>query len=200
MPCSPTPAGPIAPDHPRCIDTAPAKIKTKAPATRLLSRLNHTASALAVYASQGGSPLHHARLASGCWSSSTGRVWLPAGFLRKVSRCILHLILLSQAFVAQDFLRHQSGVQWHLLAVSRKGYTGYAWRNGVRLCSRRNLTRDIQAPLRQWRVRPLMAFVVRGRFLESHWTPDLYLRKSCGEAAFHVTTYVCAPFRRMNHC
>ena len=31
----------------------------------------------------------------------------------------------------------------------------------------RNLTRDIQAPVRPWRVRPLMAFVTRGRSLES---------------------------------
>src|SRR4030042_6148155 len=68
---------------------------TKAPATQL-SRLNHPASALAVYASQAGSPRHHARLASGCWPNSSGRAWLPAGFHRKVSRCILHLSLLSQ--------------------------------------------------------------------------------------------------------
>ncbi len=39
----------------------------------ILSRLNHTASALAVYASQAGSPRHHARLASGCWLNSPGR-------------------------------------------------------------------------------------------------------------------------------
>ncbi len=38
-----------------------------------LSRLNHTAWALAVYASQGGLLHHHARLASGCRPSSTGR-------------------------------------------------------------------------------------------------------------------------------
>src|SRR3990172_7885431 len=63
----------------------------------------------------------------------------------------------------------------------------------------RNLTRDIQAPVRQWRVMPLMAFVSRGRFLESHWTPDLCLRKSCGAAAFGVITCVCARFRRMSH-
>ena len=31
---------------------------------------------------------HHARLASGCWPSSTGRDWLPAGFQRKVSDLI----------------------------------------------------------------------------------------------------------------
>jgi len=36
-------------------------------------------------ASQAGSPQHHARLASGCWSGSTGRDWIPARFQRKVS-------------------------------------------------------------------------------------------------------------------
>ena len=50
-----------------------------------LSRLNSTAWALAVYASQGGLPHRHARLASGCWPGSTGWDWLPTGLLRKVS-------------------------------------------------------------------------------------------------------------------
>src|SRR4030042_1624567 len=62
----------------------------------------------------------------------------------------------------------------------------------------RNLTRDIQVPVRQWRVRPLMAYVTRGHSLESHWTPDPCLRKSCGAAAIRVTTCVCAPSSRMN--
>ena len=48
------------------------------------SGLNHTAWALAIYASQCPSPGHHARLASGCRASSTGRDWLPARFHRKV--------------------------------------------------------------------------------------------------------------------
>ena len=48
-----------------------------------ISGLNRTAFELAVYASQGRSPTHHARLASGCWPSSTGRDWLPAGFPTK---------------------------------------------------------------------------------------------------------------------
>src|SRR5208337_1363565 len=43
----------------------------------VISGLNRTASDLAVYASQGWSPTHHAGLASGCWSGSTGRDWLP---------------------------------------------------------------------------------------------------------------------------
>ena len=84
----------------RCVGAAPAMSTAKAPAWQL-SWLNHTASALAVYASQAGSPRHHARLASGCWPSSSGRDCLPAGFQQKVSRCILHLSLLFQVLVAQ---------------------------------------------------------------------------------------------------
>src|SRR3954453_12086021 len=51
----------------------------------MISGLNRTAFGLAVYASQGRLPAHHARLASGCWPGSAGRDWLPAGFRRKVS-------------------------------------------------------------------------------------------------------------------
>ncbi len=51
---------------------------TSAPTNSPLSRLNHTAYALAVYASQCGSPQHHARLASGCRSALPGRIgYLP---------------------------------------------------------------------------------------------------------------------------
>ena len=71
LPCSPTPVGPTH-QAIQCVGAAPAVSTTKAPAL-VLSRLNHTASALAVYASQAGSPRHHARLASGCWPSSSGR-------------------------------------------------------------------------------------------------------------------------------
>ncbi len=88
LPCSSTPVGPTH-QAIQCVGAAPDLSTTKAPAF-VLSRLHHTASALAVYASQAGSPRHHARLASGCWPSSSGRAWLPAGFHRKVSRCILH--------------------------------------------------------------------------------------------------------------
>ena len=61
-------------------DTAPACVHDEGSQRVVISGLNHTTLTLAVYASQGGSPPHHARLASGCWSSSTGRDWLPAGF------------------------------------------------------------------------------------------------------------------------
>ena len=56
-----------------------------------LSRLNHTASAVAVYALPSGSPLLSARLASGCQLRSTGWGWLPTGWLRKVLMPISHL-------------------------------------------------------------------------------------------------------------
>src|SRR5271166_2750051 len=42
---------------------------------------------------------HHARLASGRWSGSTGRDWLPAGFHLKGFK--LPTILLSRAFLAR---------------------------------------------------------------------------------------------------
>jgi hypothetical protein len=50
-----------------------------------LSRLNHAACTLPVYASQGGSLRHHATLGAGWWPTSTGRDWVPAGLRRKVS-------------------------------------------------------------------------------------------------------------------
>ena len=71
LPCSPTPVGPTH-QAMQCVGAAPAMSTAKAPAKQL-SRLNHTASALAVYASQAGSPRRHARLASGCWPDSSGR-------------------------------------------------------------------------------------------------------------------------------
>ena len=73
----------------RRIGMAPALSTAKAP-TNGLSRLNHTASALAVYASQCRLPIHHARLASGRWPGATGRAWIPAGFHRKVSKYAGH--------------------------------------------------------------------------------------------------------------
>ena len=44
-----------------------------------------------------------------------------------------------------------------------------------------------------------MVFITRGRFLESHWTPDPCPKKSSGVAAYDVTVCVRARFRRMNH-
>ena len=77
----------------------PRSMKDEGSRDYWLSRLNHTALALAVYASSDGSLHQDARLASRCWPDSTGRDWLPAGFRRKVSENVRYmLILLSQAW------------------------------------------------------------------------------------------------------
>jgi hypothetical protein len=67
------------------------------PRDAMVSGLNHTARELAVYASQGGSLLRHARLASGRRPRFAGRGWLPAGLLRRFQPCISHGIPLPQA-------------------------------------------------------------------------------------------------------
>ena len=67
------------------------------PRDEMVSGLNHTARKLAVYASQGGSLLHHARLATGRRPRFAGRDWLPAGLLRRFQPCISHGIPLPQA-------------------------------------------------------------------------------------------------------
>src|SRR5208337_4726485 len=80
-PCSPTPVGPGRLSRPwvSCLARPPRLTRTRAQHEEI-SGLNRTAFDLAAYASQGWSPTHHPRLASGCWSGSTGRDWLPAGF------------------------------------------------------------------------------------------------------------------------
>ena len=61
-------------------DTAPACVHDEGSRRLVLSGLNHTTFDLTVYASQDGSPHHHARLASGCWSSFARRDSYPQGF------------------------------------------------------------------------------------------------------------------------
>ena len=61
-------------------DTAPACVHDEGSRRLVLTGLNHTTFDLAVYASQDGSPHHHARLASGCWSSFARRDSYPQGF------------------------------------------------------------------------------------------------------------------------
>jgi hypothetical protein len=67
------PGGTVARGH-CCASMLPSAISTaSAPAKTLISRLNHTARSLAVYASQGGLPHRRARLASGWLASLSGR-------------------------------------------------------------------------------------------------------------------------------
>jgi hypothetical protein len=51
----------------------------------------------------------HARLASGRWSGATGRAFHPQGFAEGFLICFLHLILPSQAFLAQPMCPKQIG-------------------------------------------------------------------------------------------
>ncbi len=105
--CSnPTPAGLLAPDH-----CSAATWPLKAQAQRLprlvyrrsIAWLSDSlrAPCAAWSASQCGLLQHHARLASSCWSGSTGRAFHPHGSAEKFQSCQLHLIPLSQAFLTQ---------------------------------------------------------------------------------------------------
>ena len=70
--------------------------KAKAP-TMGLSELNSMAFGLAVYASWSELPQYHAKLASSCWSGSTGRAFHPQNSDERFQICKLHFIPLSQA-------------------------------------------------------------------------------------------------------
>jgi hypothetical protein len=83
-PCSSTPAGPDTP-CPSGVPMLPPCCQKRRLQRVVLSRLNRTALLLAVYASSWPLRNPDARLASGCWLGFTGRDWLPAGLLRKVS-------------------------------------------------------------------------------------------------------------------
>ncbi len=72
----------------KCRSVAPGVGKTEAPATGL-SKLNSMAFRLAVYASPVGLPTYDARLASGRWSSTTGRALHPQDSYERFQICIL---------------------------------------------------------------------------------------------------------------
>jgi hypothetical protein len=80
----------------RRVGAAAARKTTAAPASCFISRLNHTAHTLPVYASQPGLPPSHATLGSG-WSPAFAGRARPAGFLCKVSVMSSHVVLLTQA-------------------------------------------------------------------------------------------------------
>ena len=80
-------------------DTAPACVHDEGSRRLVLSGLNHTTFDLTVYASQDGSPHHHARLASGCWSSFARRDSYPQGFIERFQSS--SLFLLPKAYLTQ---------------------------------------------------------------------------------------------------
>lgn len=81
----------------RCSGTAPARNTTKAPSDAVISGLNRTALALAVYASQCGShrPTQDSLLVAG--QALPGGIDYPQGSIERFPSCLLHLIPLSQA-------------------------------------------------------------------------------------------------------
>ena len=91
LPCSPTPAGPLR-QAIRRSDAAPAAATARAPTIRRLSGLNHTASALAVYASPHGS---HRRTQDSLplSANSTERDFNPQDSYERFLRRFLHRIL-----------------------------------------------------------------------------------------------------------
>ena len=86
------PGGTIRPGHLGQDDAAFHSPKSVGSLNHEISGLNDTARALAVYASQGGSPHHHARLASGCWPALPGGVFTHRVPLRSFRRGSCHLL------------------------------------------------------------------------------------------------------------
>ena len=80
-------------------DTAPACVHDEGSRRLVLSGLNHTTFDLTVYASQDELPHHHARLASGCWSSFARRDSYPQGFSERFQSS--SLFLLPKAYLTQ---------------------------------------------------------------------------------------------------
>ena len=115
--CSkPTPAGLLTPDH--CGAAAWPLVIVRQRLPRLgLSTLNSMAFGLAVYASQCGLLQHHARLASSCWSGSTGRAFHPPGSAERFQSCRLHLIPPSQACLAQTMCHEWIGVSHDMPSI-----------------------------------------------------------------------------------
>ncbi len=91
MPRSPTPARSPRPALLWRVDAAFRRINNVGSRACNLSRLDHAACTLPVYASQGGSLRHHATLGSGWWPALAGRHCSPAGSRWKVSECVNHI-------------------------------------------------------------------------------------------------------------
>ena len=87
------PGGTVPSGHHDGTTRPPSERERRLPATPI-SELHHTASALAVYASQGGLLRRHAKLASGGLARPTGGIRYPQGSGERFQRLLHHLILL----------------------------------------------------------------------------------------------------------
>jgi hypothetical protein len=118
----------------RHLSAAAAQKTTTAPTFSFVSRLNHTACTLPVYASQPGLPPVHATLGS-AWSPAFAGRGYPAGFLRKVSVTFSHGILPTQALPgapsAEAFFQRRARRFKALGGRARRTY--WPWRPAQRL-------------------------------------------------------------------
>ena len=108
-------------------DTAPACVHDEGSRRLVLSGLNHTTFDLTVYASQDGSPHHHARLASGCWSSFARRDSYPQGFSERFQSSSLSL------FLRLSFFPQQLDAQWRRSNELRPSKSDFVSRHSANL-------------------------------------------------------------------
>ena len=105
---------------PFCTRMLPSATWTaSAPAIGTISRLNHTAYKLPVYASQGGLPHHHATLGSGCRHTWPGGDEYPPGSNEKFQRCS-HLLPISRAWPGAPRVAFKKTLLGVLLLVAPK--------------------------------------------------------------------------------
>jgi hypothetical protein len=107
-PCSSTPAGSTPPGHCGGSTRSPLRQRRGLPAKGNFGAQSHGFSTHCLRFARWVAPLD-ARLVSGCWPSSPRRDWLPVGFQRKVSECLLTLLSPFPSFLAQcpsPFLSH----------------------------------------------------------------------------------------------
>src|ERR1700722_5700022 len=102
----------------QCADMAPAMSTTKAPTIIQLSRLNHTASGLAVYASPGGWPHKTQNSLPAARQALPGGIGYPQGCAERF-QCLKHLLLSGALPGARTFRiylpvfgRKPDGKQW----------------------------------------------------------------------------------------
>ena len=113
-----TDAGRTARTRPYSAATWPLVCKKQRLPRLGLSALNSMAFGLAVYASWSELPQDHAKLASSCWSGSTGRGSHPQGSDERFQICKLHLIPLSQALLGAIASASATSASLELAAVS----------------------------------------------------------------------------------
>jgi hypothetical protein len=147
VPCSSTPAGPQRSTAAALRCCLPPFRTASTPTISSISRLNHTARPLTVYASQGGSPHHHARLASG-WLAGLVRAGVATRWV--LSKGFSYYILPSQASPGapkNDRSRQNTSAQPHMEqreSPRLSSCSNHHFRQSARMClPLANLTKSV---------------------------------------------------------